>query len=69
MATIMGEPSTYNKLFQVQPILKGRKLDPNNTRREESTFTRLRIGHTSLIHSSILKDEPSPNVYVETSTL
>ena len=34
------------------------KLDPNNTRREESTLTRLRIGNTQLTHSFILKEEP-----------
>ena len=48
----------HNKLFQVQPILKERKLDPNNTRREETSLSRPRIGHTRLIHSFILKDEP-----------
>ena len=44
--------------FKIQPILKKRKLDPNNTRREETTLTRLRIGHTQLTHSFILKEEP-----------
>ena len=53
-------PHTHNKLFQVQPILKERKLDPNNTRREETALAQLCIGHTRLIHSFILKDEPPP---------
>ena len=35
-----------NKFFQIQPILKERNLYPNNTRREETTLTRLCIGHT-----------------------
>ena len=47
-------------LFQIQPILKERKLDPDNTRREDTTLTRLRIVHTRLIHSFILKEEPPP---------
>ena len=42
-----------HKLFQIQPILKEMKLDPNNTRREETTLTRL-------THSFILKEEPPP---------
>ena len=33
-------------------------MDPNNTRREETTLTRLRIGLTRLTHSFILKEEP-----------
>ena len=55
---IMKKPD--NEFFQVQPILKERKLDPNNTRRKETTLVRLRIGHTRLTHSFILKDEPPP---------
>ena len=58
----------HNKLFQIQPILKERNLDPNNTRREETTLTRLRIGHTRLTHSFIHKEEPPQNVHVETYT-
>ena len=40
----LWDENPHNKLFQIQPILKERKLDPNNTRREETTFTRLCIG-------------------------
>ena len=54
----LWEKNSHNKLFQVQPILKERKLDPNNTRREETTLAWLRIGYTRLTHSFILKDEP-----------
>ena len=57
MATRMGEKK--NHLFQVQPILKERKLDPKITWREETILARRRIGHTKLTHSFILKDEPS----------
>ena len=56
----LSDKNPLNKLFQIQPILKERKLDPNNTRREETTLTRLRIGHTQLTHSFILKKEPPP---------
>ena len=54
----LWDENSRNKLFQIQPILKERKLDPNNTRREETILTRLRIGHTQLTHSFILKGEP-----------
>ena len=49
----LWDENPYNKLFQIQPILKERKLDLNNTRRKETTLTRLRIGHTrlTLLHS------------------
>ena len=68
MATIIGDPST-NKLFHVQVILKEKKLDPNHTRRKETTLALLRIGHTILTHSFILIDElplkcPCGNQYI-----
>ena len=52
----LWDDNPHNKFFQIQPILKERKLDPNNTRRGETTRTRLRIGHTQLTHSFILKE-------------
>ena len=57
----LWDENPHNKIFQIQPILKERKLNPNNTRREETTLTRLRIGHNRLTHSFILKEEPPPN--------
>ena len=54
----LWDENPHNKLFQIRPILKERKLDPNNSRREETTLTQLRIGHTRLTHSFILKGEP-----------
>ena len=45
---------------QIRPVLKERKLDPENTRTEETALGRLSIGHTKLTHSFILKDEPPP---------
>ena len=35
----LWDQNPHNKLFQIQPILKERKLHPNNTRREETTLT------------------------------
>ena len=58
MTAITGEPP-HDKLFQVQLILKERRLDPNNTRREETTLAIRGIGRTRITHSFILKDEPS----------
>ena len=51
----LWEKNPHNKLFQVQPILKERKLDPNNTKREDTSLAQLCIGHTRLTHSFILK--------------
>ena len=56
----LWDENPHNKLFQIQPILKESYLDSDNTRREETTFIRLRIGHTRLTHSFILKEEPPP---------
>ena len=56
----LWDENPHNKLFQIQPILKERKLDPNNTRRKETTFTRRRIGHTQLTQSFILKEKLPP---------
>ena len=52
----LWDENPHNKLFQIQPILKERKLDPKNTRREETTLTWLHIGHTQRTHSFILKE-------------
>ena len=35
----LWDENPHDKLFQIQPIIKERKLDPNNTRREETTLT------------------------------
>ena len=39
----LWDENPHNKLFQIQPIAKERKLDPNNIRREETTLTQLHI--------------------------
>ena len=54
----LWDENSYNKLFQIQPILKERKLGPKNTKREETTLTRQCIWHTQLTHAFILKEEP-----------
>ena len=56
----LWDENPHNKLYKLQPNLKERTPDPSNTRREETTITRLRIGHTRLTHSFILKEEPPP---------
>ena len=52
---------TTNKLHSIQPKLgewpPGYKI---NTRRDEVVITRLRIGHTHLTHSYLLKREDQP---------
>ena len=51
----LKDKNTDNKLYQIESILKERKLNPNNTRRKETTLARLCIRHTRLAHSFILK--------------
>ena len=47
----LWDENPHNKLFQIQPILKERKLDPNNTRREETTLTMHWTHSTDSLHS------------------
>ena len=56
MATILGK-NPHKKLFQVQTILKRMKLDPYNTRWEETT-----LGHTRLTHSFHKSNQHSTKV-------
>ena len=51
---------THNKLFQIQPTLGEWRPAFRTSRREEVVISRLRIGHTRLTHSFILKQEPQP---------
>ena len=50
----------HNKLFQIQPTLGECKPAFRKSRREQVVISRLRIGHTRLTHSFILKQEPQP---------
>ena len=61
----LKDKNTHNKLYQIEPILKERKLNPNNTRRKKPTLAQLHIGHTRQTHSFILKEEPPPKCYCE----
>ena len=49
-----------NKLFQIQPTFREWRLAFRASRREQVVISRLRIGHTRLIHAFILKQEPQP---------
>ena len=50
----------HNKLFKIQPTLGEWRPAPRKSRREQVVISRLRIGHTRLTHSFILKQEPQP---------
>ena len=50
----------HNKLFQIQPTLGEWRSAFRNSRREQVIISQLHIGHTRLIHSFILKQEPQP---------
>ena len=49
-----------NKLFQIQPTLGEWGPAFRALRREQVVISRLRIGHTRLTHTFILKQEPQP---------
>ena len=51
-----------NKLFETLPNLKESLCNRANTlyRNQESVMTRLRIGHTWITHSDLLKKEDQP---------
>ena len=51
--------ATFNKLHEVKPVL-GKNTIYRSLRREEVVLTRLRIGHTRLTHSYLLKREDQP---------
>ena len=49
-----------NKLFQIQPSLGEWRPAFRASKREQVIISRLRIGHTRLTHTFILKQEPQP---------
>ena len=51
--------ATFNKLHEIKPVL-GKNTIYRSLRREEVFLTRLRIGHTRLTHSYLLKREDQP---------
>ena len=64
---LWGE-NPHNKLFQIQPILKERKLDPNNTRREELPLHNYALDTLDWLAPSFIKKNHPQNVHVETNT-
>ena len=50
----------FNKLKEIEPIVNHHRLVPKLSRREEIVLARLRIGHTRLTHSCLLKREERP---------
>ena len=56
----LWDENTPNKLYQIEPLLKERKREANNTKSEETILSRLRIGYTRLTHAFILKEESPP---------
>ena len=53
------DSATLNRLHEVKPVL-GKNTIYRSLRREEAVLTRLRIGHTRLTHSCLLKREDHP---------
>ena len=47
----------FDKLRDVEPIVKRPRVIPKLSRREEILLARLRIGHTRITHSHLLKRE------------
>ena len=50
----------FDKLGEVEPIVKRPKAIHKLSRREEIVLARLRIGHTRITHSHLLKREDEP---------
>ena len=52
------------KVFQIQPTLGEWRPALRKSKREQVIISRLRIGHTRLTHSFILKQEPQPQCLI-----
>ena len=50
----------FNKLKEIEPVVNHHRIVPKLSRREEIILARLRIGHTRLTHSYLLKREDQP---------
>ena len=59
----------HNKLFQIQTTLGEWRPASRKSRREQVVISRLRIGHTRLTHTFILKQEPQPQCLTCQATL
>ena len=51
------DKNIHNKLFQIKPILGEWRPAFRKSRREQVAITRLRIGHSRLTHSFLLRQE------------
>ena len=56
--------ANFDKLREVEPIVKRPKVIHKLSRREEIVLARLRIGHTRITHSHLLKREDQPKYIV-----
>ena len=54
----------FNKLKEIEPIVNYHRLVPKLSRREEIVLARLRIGHTRLTHSCLLKLLQTSSVFL-----
>ena len=66
--TLWNETS-FNKLKEIEPIVNHHSLVPKLFRREEIVLTRLRIGHTRITHSYLLKHVEQPYCIGHNQTL
>ena len=56
----LWDETPFNKLKKIEPIVNHHRLVPKLSRREEIVLARLRIGHTRVTHSCLLKREERP---------
>ena len=57
---ILWNNSVGNKLFEIKPVIGQSQPVERNVRQEEVVLARLRIGHTRITHSYLLKREEPP---------
>ena len=56
----LWDDTPFNKLKEIEPIVNHHRLVPKLSRREEIILARLRICHTRITHSCLLKREERP---------
>ena len=56
----LWDETPFNKLKEIEPTVNHHRLVPKLSRREEIVLARLRIGHTRVTHSCLLKREERP---------
>ena len=56
----LWDETPFNKLKEIEPIVNHHRLVTKLSRREEIVLARLRIGHTRVTHSCLLKCEERP---------